>query len=183
MAYIVKQQTGMQTARFSDEQLQNHALIEIEDLIKKGGKTMADFHGIPIPNHSEFESIAALLLPGGRTTHSRFQIPLDITDKSTCDIKKGTQLADLIWKMCLIIWDDAPMANRNCFEALKRSLKDILYDDDQSNVDKMFGEIDVLEDESLLEIPYDLNLTEDCAPQETILNVVFPGLCDQIGNA
>ncbi|XP_031278554.1 uncharacterized protein LOC116137013 [Pistacia vera] len=56
MSYILKQQTRMQTVRFSDEQLQNHALIEIEDLIKKGGKTMVDFHGIPIPNRSEFES-------------------------------------------------------------------------------------------------------------------------------
>ncbi|XP_031262925.1 uncharacterized protein LOC116121131 [Pistacia vera] len=35
MAYILKRKMGMQAARFSDEQLQNHALIEIEDLLKK----------------------------------------------------------------------------------------------------------------------------------------------------
>ncbi|XP_076882480.1 uncharacterized protein LOC143530957 [Bidens hawaiensis] len=32
--------------------------------------------------------IASLLLPSGRTAHSRFKIPLDMTDDSTCDIKK-----------------------------------------------------------------------------------------------
>jgi hypothetical protein len=31
--------------------------------------------------------IAALLLEGGRTTHSRFRIPLTNTDESTCEIK------------------------------------------------------------------------------------------------
>ena len=30
--------------------------------------------------------IAALLLPGGRTAHSRFKIPLDLTDTSSCHI-------------------------------------------------------------------------------------------------
>ena len=32
--------------------------------------------------------IAALLLQGGRTTHSRFRIPINITDESTCEINK-----------------------------------------------------------------------------------------------
>ncbi|XP_031286740.1 uncharacterized protein LOC116145417 [Pistacia vera] len=49
--------------------------------------------------------------------------------------------------------------------------------------DEQTGGTSVSDDESLLEIPNDLNLTEDCAPQETILNAVFPGLRDQIGNA
>ena len=31
--------------------------------------------------------IAALLLPGGRTTHLRFQIPIIVTDSSTCGNK------------------------------------------------------------------------------------------------
>ncbi|CAI9297841.1 unnamed protein product [Lactuca saligna] len=32
--------------------------------------------------------IASLLLPSGRTAHSRFVIPIDFTDKSSCNIKK-----------------------------------------------------------------------------------------------
>jgi len=45
-----------------------------------------------------FSRIASLLLPKGRTAHSRFQIPLSIDKFSTCHIKKGTQLAKLIEK-------------------------------------------------------------------------------------
>jgi hypothetical protein len=32
--------------------------------------------------------IASLLLPSGRTAHSRFKVPLDLTDESVCNIKK-----------------------------------------------------------------------------------------------
>lgn len=62
--------------------------------------------------------IAALLLPGGWTGHSRFHIPLNATEESTCTIKKGTQLAELIMQTSLIIWDEAPMANKNCLKQL-----------------------------------------------------------------
>lgn len=47
--------------------------------------------------------IAALLLPGGRTAHSRFKIPLNLFDDSVCDITVGTVLADLLIQSKLII--------------------------------------------------------------------------------
>ncbi|XP_060190424.1 uncharacterized protein LOC132619584 [Lycium barbarum] len=47
--------------------------------------------------------IAALLLPNGRTAHSRFHIPLDVTAESTCEIKQGSQLAELLKQTSLII--------------------------------------------------------------------------------
>ena len=55
--------------------------------------------------------IASLLPSGGRTAHSRFKIPLNINEYSTCDIKKGTQLARLIEETCLVVWDEAPMCH------------------------------------------------------------------------
>ena len=70
--------------------------------------------------------IASLLLPSGRTTHSRFKIPLDITNESVCDVKKNTQLAQLLIETSLIIWDEAPMNDRKCFEAVDKTLRDIL---------------------------------------------------------
>jgi hypothetical protein len=70
--------------------------------------------------------IIALLLVGGRTKHSQFHIPLNTTDESMCDIKQDTDLAALLNKTLLIIWDEAPMAHRNCFEDLDKSLCDIL---------------------------------------------------------
>ena len=51
--------------------------------------------------------VASLLLPNGRTAHSRFRIPIDVDELSMCDIKRGTKLADLIAITDLIIWDEA----------------------------------------------------------------------------
>ncbi|XP_057733007.1 uncharacterized protein LOC130948306 [Arachis stenosperma] len=70
--------------------------------------------------------IAALLLPNGRTAHSRFKIPLAINEDSLCSIKQGSPLARLISKAKLIIWDEAPMISKYCYEALDKCLRDIL---------------------------------------------------------
>ncbi|CAN7119900.1 unnamed protein product, partial [Brassica rapa subsp. narinosa] len=70
--------------------------------------------------------IASLLLPGGRTAHSRFGIPLNPDEFSSCTIAHGTDQANLVKEASLIIWDEAPMMNKHCFEALDRSLSDIV---------------------------------------------------------
>ncbi|XP_059311363.1 ATP-dependent DNA helicase PIF1-like [Lycium ferocissimum] len=88
--------------------------------------------------------IAALLLPNGRTAHSRFHIPLDISAESTCEIRQGSQLAELLLKTSLIIWDEAPMANKFCFEALDRTLRDILRVKYENSSDKPFGGLTVV---------------------------------------
>jgi len=69
--------------------------------------------------------VASLLLPGGRTAHSRFKIPCDLDDSTLCEIKRGTMLAELIESTSLIIWDEALMTHRRAFEALDRTLRDI----------------------------------------------------------
>ncbi|XP_023916072.1 uncharacterized protein LOC112027653 [Quercus suber] len=83
--------------------------------------------------------IAALLLPGRRTAHSRFQIPINVTNSSTCGIKQGSQIAELMTKASLIVWDEAPMAHRNCFEAVDRSLRDILHFSNSNSGETPFG--------------------------------------------
>ena len=81
--------------------------------------------------------IASLLLLGGRTAHSRFKIPVPIFEDSTCNIHQGTELAELLNQTSLIIWDEAPMAHKFCFEALDQSLRDIITDKSKSN--QIFG--------------------------------------------
>nr|GEZ44357.1 DNA helicase [Tanacetum cinerariifolium] len=78
--------------------------------------------------------IASLLLPAGRTAHSRFKLPLELTDESLCHVKKNTQLGKLLVKTNLIIWDEAPMNDRRCFETLDRILRNIT-----SSPDLIFG--------------------------------------------
>jgi len=83
--------------------------------------------------------IASLLLLGGRIAHSRFKIPLTIDELSTCAIKKNTHLSNLLEITSLIVWDEAPMNNRFCFEALDRSMCDVLSGCDNCSQDLPFG--------------------------------------------
>ncbi|XP_031120423.1 ATP-dependent DNA helicase PIF1-like [Ipomoea triloba] len=83
--------------------------------------------------------IASLLLPGGRTAHSRFAIPIAINEDSTCNICQGSQLAELLIQAKLIIWDEAPMMHKHCFEALDKTMRDLLRHCDPNSVHKTFG--------------------------------------------
>lgn len=86
-----------------------------------------------------FIGIASLLMPGGRTTHSRFAIPININEDSTCNIAQGNDLAELIIKVKLIIWDEAPMMHKHYFEALDRSMRDLLRFVNPLSLEMTFG--------------------------------------------
>ena len=88
--------------------------------------------------------IASLLMSGGRTAHSRFHIPINIDETSTCSICPQSDLAQLLKKCKLIIWDEAPMTNKLCFEALDRSLRDVLRKTRFDICDKPFGGMTVV---------------------------------------
>ena len=70
--------------------------------------------------------IAALLLVGGRTAHSRFKIPIPIHGDSTCRILPDSDLAAVLHETAIIIWDEVPMQHRHTIEAVERTLRDIL---------------------------------------------------------
>lgn len=72
-----------------------------------------------------YSGIAATLLDGGRTFHSRFKAPLSPLPTSMCAISAQSPLADLIRRAELIVWDEAPMAHRYLLEALDRTLRDV----------------------------------------------------------
>jgi hypothetical protein len=83
--------------------------------------------------------VAALLLPGGRTAHSRFKIPCDLDDCSVCDIKRGSMLGELIESASLVIWDEALMTHRHAFEALDRTFRDLLARGTEGAEKLLFG--------------------------------------------
>ncbi|XP_058733271.1 uncharacterized protein LOC131604873 [Vicia villosa] len=70
--------------------------------------------------------IASLLLPGGRTAHSKFRIPVPTMDNSTCKVEFNDDVADMLRQTKLIIWDEAPMAHKYAIESLDRTLKDVM---------------------------------------------------------
>ena len=84
--------------------------------------------------------IAALLLLGGRTAHSRLKIPVKgLCDTSTCYISRNDPTAELIRNTSVIIWDEAPMMHKHVFEAVDRSLRDIMRPLGQEFEDLPFG--------------------------------------------
>ncbi|XP_075099109.1 uncharacterized protein LOC142175990 [Nicotiana tabacum] len=56
--------------------------------------------------------VAASILPGGRTAHSRFKIPINTDDNVSCNISKQSSLACLIQDTKLIIWDGVSMVKK-----------------------------------------------------------------------
>ncbi|KAD4179979.1 hypothetical protein E3N88_28570 [Mikania micrantha] len=83
--------------------------------------------------------IASLLLIGGRTSHSRFHIPLNLNEDSRCYMKPNNDVAKLLNETKLIIWDEAPMVHKHAFEAFDRTLRDILLPHDSTNIHMPFG--------------------------------------------
>jgi len=81
--------------------------------------------------------IAAQLLPGDRTAHSRFMIPLSNGLNSGCNISSNSPLAHLIRKTSLIIWDVVPMQHKSSFKAVNWTLNGICHVSDSS----LFGKI------------------------------------------
>ncbi|XP_076949826.1 uncharacterized protein LOC143622616 [Bidens hawaiensis] len=83
--------------------------------------------------------IASLLLEGGRTAHSKFLIPINLTKDSKCSIKQNPDICNLINKNDLIILDEAPMIHKYDFEALDRTLKGVIKYGNHSNCEHPSG--------------------------------------------
>ncbi len=67
--------------------------------------------------------IAALLLEGGCTAHSRFKIPVaGLYGSSACYVPLNSPQAALIRAARFIMLDEAPMAHKHVFEAVNRTL-------------------------------------------------------------
>jgi len=69
--------------------------------------------------------IASSIMPGGRTAHSRFKIPIKLEENSVCNFTKQSETATLLCEASLIIWDEVAMTRRQSVETLDRSLQDI----------------------------------------------------------
>ncbi|XP_057720182.1 uncharacterized protein LOC130934650 [Arachis stenosperma] len=83
--------------------------------------------------------IASLLLPGGKTAHSMFNISVELTEDTVCQIKKDSPKVEVVRLADLIIWDEAPMSNKLAFEVLDRTLRDIMVSVSDRNKNLPFG--------------------------------------------
>ena len=70
--------------------------------------------------------IAALLLDGGTTVHSRFAVPLDLDDASTSMLSAQSERARVLQDAQLIVLDEATMGDRRVFQVVDLLLKDLM---------------------------------------------------------
>ncbi|XP_027156867.1 uncharacterized protein LOC113758038 [Coffea eugenioides] len=73
--------------------------------------------------------VAASILPGGRTAHSQFKIPIDENNDSGCNVNKQSNCARLVKQAILIIWDEATMAQKYAIKCFDKLLRDIMDSD------------------------------------------------------
>ncbi|XP_022003221.1 ATP-dependent DNA helicase pif1-like [Helianthus annuus] len=114
---------------------------EIMDAVRSGngGVFLCTVMVVRIVINVTSSGIASLLLSRGRTAHSRFHIPINVNEDSVCHIKPNTEVANLLYEAKLIIWDEAPMVHKHAFEALDRTMKDVLSVFDSRNSELPFG--------------------------------------------
>lgn len=69
--------------------------------------------------------ISAIILEGGRTSFSRFKIPLDPTSDTVCSISRQTQLAELLRLNKLTVWDEITSQHIYAVLAVERTMRDV----------------------------------------------------------
>ena len=62
--------------------------------------------------------IAASIMPGGRTAHFRFKIPIKLDNNSMSSFTKQSGTVELLRRATLVIWDEVAMTKRQAVETL-----------------------------------------------------------------
>lgn len=69
--------------------------------------------------------IAAILLEGGVTAHSRFKIPLQPDTNTSINVTQRSDLGKLLMRASIIVWDEAPMISRLAVAAVDKLMRDL----------------------------------------------------------
>ncbi|XP_076290998.1 uncharacterized protein LOC143214169 [Lasioglossum baleicum] len=125
-----------------EEHCYDRGLALLEEAVQSNGGQPLSHYSMPSPQNLILakvrssgkialavasSGIAATLLPGGRTAHSTFKIPigLDRSETPICNISRNSDLAKVIQDCHLIVWDECTMANKKAIEAVDRTIRDI----------------------------------------------------------
>lgn len=102
--------------------------------------------------NGELSGIALLILLGEKTAYSRFSIPATLIEDSMCNIPLEIHKVELLMNVKLIIWDEAPRVHKHYFEALNRTLKDLVWTVDPANENLQFGSKTIIFGENFIHI-------------------------------
>ena len=70
--------------------------------------------------------VAAQLMQNGTTVHSRFKVPINVKQTSTCNFTSRDATGRLISMTKLIIIDEMTMQHKFVYECIDRSLRDLI---------------------------------------------------------
>ncbi|KAG5064126.1 hypothetical protein JHK85_005309 [Glycine max] len=107
-----------------------------------------------------------------------------VLQNSTCNVVQSSELAKLLKVTKLIIWDEAHMAHKFCFETLEKSLRDIMSSSNYR--DSPFGEKVIVfggDFRQILpfiprEIPNEFLITSYAKPIQAIVNTTYLDLVE-----
>ena len=73
--------------------------------------------------------IAATMMDNARTAHSTFKLPLNTpgTDSKLSGISRDSDMAEVIRKASIVIWDEVTMSHKSSLEAVDMLLKDVTH--------------------------------------------------------
>ena len=97
--------------------------------------------------------IASILLDGGNTAHSTLKLPLNVNSTAICDINSNSNLAELIKKTKMFIWDEAPSMSSDVYETVDRIFRDITRIKNHLEVIYLIT-IDILKNTLFLKVHY-----------------------------
>ncbi|XP_076903110.1 uncharacterized protein LOC143558073 [Bidens hawaiensis] len=119
----------------SETQLKNLALLEIENFLFRNNCTLRCFPTMPFPDDD------CILASTNRFMNEELAYDTEVMtgDFERLFISLTDEQRDLINKTDLIIWDEGPMIHKHAFEALDRTLKDVIKDGNCSNCQHPFG--------------------------------------------
>ena len=83
---------------------------------------------------TSISAIAAILLAGGKTAHSRFGIPLQLFSTSSSNVTSRSAAGKMLLAADVIIWDEATMASKDAAELVDRLMRNLT-----GNMDLPFG--------------------------------------------
>ncbi|GJY27598.1 ATP-dependent DNA helicase PIF1-like protein, partial [Tanacetum coccineum] len=89
-----------------------------------------------------------------------------VDETSHCSISAQNDLGALLKRCKLIIWDEAPMANKLCFEALYHSLRDILRKNRYDTCQQPFGNMTMVFGSDFRQLTANMRLTVGARPED-----------------
>ncbi|XP_074346781.1 uncharacterized protein LOC141685588 [Apium graveolens] len=135
---LIAEETGYDTDKMKRQHDENYIKLNREQ------KEVYEAVVESVNSNKASSGIAAVLLDGGRTAHSRFHIPIIVDQCSVVGIKHSTDLTELLQNTSLIISDEAPMQHQHGIENVNKCLRDIIAPIDPSRSSRPFGGITIV---------------------------------------